>query len=126
MPRATLDTTFTERHDLKTCPGGYVVLRKLSYGQILERRALMKLSVTTRKGQKNLEGELAMANRRIQEFEFQKCVVDHNLEDDMERKLNLSDPVVLQTLDPRIGAEIEALISDLNNFEDDDEAEQGN
>ena len=126
MPVATVKLEDVERHELKSCPGGYVRLRRMTYGQSLERRTMMKLSFTTQKGKKNLEGELAMANRRVQIYEFQKCVVEHNLTDDMERPLNLTDPVVLDRLDPRVGQEIEQLISDMNNFEDDEDEKQGN
>jgi len=126
MPRATIDLEETEEFQLKTCPGGFVKLRRMSYGQTLDRRALMKLSISTTKGSKTLEGEMAMANQKIQIFEFRHCIVDHNLEDEDGQKLNLGDPVVLAKLDPRIGAEVESKISDMNNFEDDEDDEQGN
>jgi hypothetical protein len=41
VPRATAITE-TEHHDLKTLPGGFVVVRKLSYGEVLQRRTMMK------------------------------------------------------------------------------------
>jgi hypothetical protein len=126
MPVATIRVDDTDRFELKSLPSGYVVLRRMTYGQSLERRTLMKLTFNTRKGQKNLEGELAMANRRVQMYEFSHCIVEHNLTDDMERQLNLSDPVVLDRLDPRVGQEIESLISDMNSFEDDEDEKQGN
>jgi hypothetical protein len=127
MPVATIDFTADgERKDLKTLAGGFVVLRRMTYGQTLERRAIMKLTFTTQKGKKNIEGELAMGNRRVQLYEFQHCIVEHNLTDAQERPLNLSDPVVLDRLDPRVGQEIESLISDMNNFEDDEDEKQGN
>lgn len=126
MPVATVSTDQVDRKDLKSLEGGYVILRRMTYGQTLERRALMKLSIHTRKGQKDITGELAMANARIQQFEFRHCIVEHNLTDENERLLNLTDPVVLQRLDPRVGQEIESLISDMNNFEEDDEETQGN
>lgn len=126
MPVATIRVEDTDKFPLKSCEGGYVVLRRMTYGQSLERRTMMKLSFTTKKGQKNLEGELAMANRRVQMYEFQKCIVDHNLTDANDRPLNLTDPVVLDTLDPRVGQEIEQLISDMNNFDDDEDEKQGN
>lgn len=128
MPVATIDFTADgDRHDLKTLSEGFVVLRRMTYGQTLERRAIMKLTFTTQKGKKSLEGELAMGNRRVQLFEFQKCIVTHNLTDANERLLNLGDPVVLDRLDPRVGQEIEQLIADMNNFDDEEEGEkQGN
>jgi hypothetical protein len=124
VPVATVKADSTERHELKTLESGYVVFRRMTYGETLERRALMKLSFTTKKGQKDLQGELAMGNRRIQLFEFQHTIVDHNLTDELENKLNLSDPVVLDKLDPRVGQEIEDIISRMNNFEDDEDDAQ--
>lgn len=122
MPRATMSNQ-EERFDLKSLDEGFVVLRRMSYGQVLERRSLLKLSVSSKKGQKSLEGEMALANEKIQIFEFRFCIVDHNLEDEHGRKLNLTDPVVLRSLDPRVGTEIEGLISDMNNFEEDEKGE---
>jgi hypothetical protein len=127
MPVATID--FDEdgtRHELKTLEGAFVILRRMTYGQTLERRAIMKLTFTTQKGKKNIEGEMAMGNRRVQLYEFQHCVVAHNLTDAQDRPLNLGDPVVLDRLNPRVGQEIESLISDMNNFEDDEDETQGN
>jgi hypothetical protein len=121
MPRATAQVAETTRHELKTCPGGFVELRRMTYGQVVERRALMKLSVTAKKGQKDLAGEMAMANAAITQYEFRHCIVDHNLEDDNGQKLNLSSSVGFSSLDPRIGQEIEKRIGEMNNFEEEDD-----
>jgi hypothetical protein len=124
VPVATVSNNNSEHCELKSLPSGWVDLKRMTYGETLERRALMKLSFTTRKGQKDLQGELAMGNRRIQLFEFQRCIVDHNLTDELENKLNLSDPASLDRLDPRVGQEIEDIISKMNNFEDDEDEAQ--
>jgi hypothetical protein len=124
MPRATYDPSSTEEVFLKSLPEAFVRLRKLTYGEILERRAFMKLSVTgDNKKSKGLEGEIAMANRRVQEFEFARCIVDHNLEDESGRKLNLGNPTDLNRLEPQVGQEIEKLIDDRNNFDPNEEAD---
>lgn len=125
MPRATANTEDFERHELKSCPDGFVNLRRMTYGQVVQRRALMKLSVATSKGSKDFKGEMAMANEEIARFEFSHCIVDHNLEDETGRKLNLASVSDFNKLDPRIGQEIEGLISDMNDFNEDDE-ELGN
>lgn len=125
MPKATVDIQSTERHELKSCPEGFVVLRRLTYGEMLQRREMVKLAVTSAKGSKDFQGELAMASAKTTEFEFKNCIVEHNLEDDNGNPLNFGSPVVLRTLDPRIGQEIEKLISDMNRFEENDE-ELGN
>lgn len=122
MPKATVNTTDTERFELKTCQGGYIELRRMSYGQVVQRRALMKLEFVSQGKGKDVQGEMAMASEKITRFEFDHCIVDHNLEDEAGRKLNLSAPVDFAKLDPRIGQEIEDLIGKMNNFED----EEGN
>jgi hypothetical protein len=124
MPRATYNPTDSEEIWLKTLDDAFVRLRKLSYGEVLERRSFMKFAVSSDgKKNKGLEGEIAMANRKVQEFEFARCIVDHNLEDDNGRKLNLGNRADLDRLDPRVGQEIEQLISERNNFEPDEESE---
>lgn len=121
MPNASADTNKTTRKDLKTLPEGYVVLRTMNYGQIIQRREMLKLSVSSAKGSKDFKGEMAMASRDITMFEFAHCIVEHNLEDDDGRKFNLSSPVDFSKLNPRVGQEIEKYISEMNNFEEDDD-----
>jgi hypothetical protein len=121
MPKATADTVTTDRFELKTLPpDGFVVLRRMSYGQIVQRRAMSKMTVEAGKG-KSFTGELAMASKEINDFEFKSCVVDHNCEDENGNKLNLNTPQDINRLDPKVGQEIEKLISDMNSFEDEDE-----
>jgi hypothetical protein len=125
VPRATAGTE-TEHHELKTLPEGFVVVRKLTYGEVLQRRSMMKMQIEGQ-GQKDGRAEIEMMSRRATEFDFQKCIVEHNLfVDDAEtRKLNLSNRTDLDLLDPRVGQEIEQIIDRLNNF-DMTEEEEGN
>ena len=125
MPQATINIDGVERRELKTLPEGFVTLRRLSYGEILQRREMVKLAVTSAKGSKDFQGEMAMASAQTTQFEFRHCIVDHNLEDDKGNKLDFSSPVVLRSLDPRVGQEIEKFISDMNNVAE-DEDELGN
>jgi hypothetical protein len=123
MPRATVDTEEVFRYDLKTLPpDGFVVLRRLSYGQVLERRSMMKLEVATRGGKtKGLEGELALADRAYTLFDFKHCIVEHNCENESGGLLNLGNPNDLVRLDPKVGQEIETLLSELNDLDEKDE-----
>jgi len=121
MPNATVDVESTQKYDLKTLEEGFVVLRRMSYGDILQRRTFTKIEIGGDSKSKDFRGELAMANRKVTEFEFAKCVVDHNLEDASGRKLNLNAPSDFNQLDPRVGQEIEEYISEMNNFEADEE-----
>lgn len=111
----------TDKFDLKTLSGAFVVLRKMSYGQILQRRALMKLTFTSQGKNKPAEGEIAMANKAVNLYEFRNCVVEHNLERVEGTLLDLSNPNDVEALEPKVGQEIEKLIEDMNNFEGDDD-----
>jgi hypothetical protein len=121
MPVAVSNTTETETFDLKSAPpDGFVELRRMTYGQVVQRRAMMKLSVETSGKSKDFKGEMAMASHQITIFEFKNCIVNHNLEKTDGVKLQLGNPVDFDSLDPRVGQEIEKYIGEMNNFEDDD------
>lgn len=120
MPMATVDVESTQKHELKTCPDGFVVLRRLSYGQILQRRMFTKLEIGGDGRSKDFRGEMAMANAKVTEFEFQRCIVDHNLEDATGRKLDLTKAADFNQLDPKIGQEIEGYITEMNSFEEEE------
>lgn len=122
MPRGTVNVKATERHDLKSLPDGYVVLRRMSYGQYLQRRdmaAHVRLLASQNNGANAFAGEIASANGAIAEFEFANCIVEHNIEDEHGDKLDFKRPFHVTQLDPRIGQEISDLISSMNNLEDD-------
>jgi hypothetical protein len=121
MPVAVANLQETVRKDLKTCPGGYVVLRPMNYGQVIARREMLKMSVSSAKGSKDFKGEMAMASKEITRFEFGHCVVEHNLEKEEGVPLNLSAAGDFDLLDPRVGQEIEKYIGEMNNFEDEDD-----
>lgn len=123
MPNA-LASVGTVTRQLSTLEGGEVTLKRMTYGQKLERQGMVKIHFggggDRRSRNADFKGELEMANRMVTYFEFKHCIVDHNLTDGFDVKLNLADPNVIDLLDPRIGEEIESLISELNNFEDDE------
>lgn len=123
MPAAVANVEETVKVDLKSCPGGYVTLRRMTYGQIVQRRALTKLNLLmqgSRSNSKSVTGEMAMASKEVALFEFAHCIVDHNLEDNDGRVLQLSQESDFNRLDPRVGQEIEQHIGDMNNFEEDE------
>jgi hypothetical protein len=121
MPKATAASLDNEKISLKTLEGGFVELRRMTYGQLLKRRSMAMNMKFGGRGKNDFEGEMALANQKVTEFEFASCIVDHNLEDDNGNLLNLANPVDIAKLDPRIGSEIDTNISRMNNFEDDDE-----
>lgn len=124
MPRATINNSLTEHKELKSLPGGWVELRRLTYGQMVQRRAMMKLSVAAGGKNKDFKGEMAMASEEITRFEFSHAIVDHNLEDESGRKLNLGAPVDFASLDPRVGTEIETLVTEMNQFDDESDPQE--
>jgi hypothetical protein len=121
MPKATVNIE-SQRFELKTCEGGFVELKVMSYGEYLRRRDL--ISKMSFKGQgKNTEAVMEMVNEQLTLFEFSKCIVDHNLEDDGGTKLDLTKAHALQRLDPRIGEEISTYIDRLNKWDEQNDDE---
>lgn len=121
MPKATANLQETHRRDLKSCEGGWVEARRLTYGEKLQRRAMVSgLKVEAGKGKKDFAGEMQLITEESTVFDFQKCLLDHNLEDENGNKLNLTNKGDISRLDPRIGEEIDQFLSELNNFEEDE------
>ena len=119
MPNA-LAVANVARHNLKSLEGAYVDIKRMTYGQKLERQGMIKVSFEMNKGRKDdMKGQMEMANRIATYYEFKHCIVDHNLTDDQDNKLDLSNQFVIDSLDPRVGEEINGFINDMNNFEDD-------
>ena len=119
MPRATVSTE-TFHKELKSLPGGFVELRQLSWAEMMKRRDIasrMYADVSTKQGgatQETIRQYMEVVNVAIMEFEFKNCIVDHNLEDDDGNKLDFSNPMALQILNPKIGSEIDRYIEELN------------
>lgn len=134
MPVATANLEPEDPKPLKTCPGGWVILRRMTYGQKLDRmKHVGKLSVDMRGKGKGTKGEMEMLQKGSTIYDFQACIVDHNLEKNIGTEehpnivpLNLKTMVDIDALDPRIGEEISSLIDELNNFETEEGDGQGN
>jgi hypothetical protein len=60
-------------------------------------------------------------NEASRKYDFAHCIIDHNLEDDKGNKLDFSNSLSLEILDPRIAAEIENEIDKLNLVDFDEE-----
>jgi hypothetical protein len=67
------------------------------------------------------ETEISMLQKAATQIDFQHCIVDHNLEDENERKLDFRSFSDIDSLDPRIGEEISSLIDEMNNFASEEE-----
>jgi hypothetical protein len=123
MPRATADTSQTHHKDLKSCPEGFVEARRLTYGEKLQRRAMtagLRVEAGKKGEEKDFAGEMKLITEESTLFDFQKCILDHNLTDENEQKLNLTAVQDIRRLDPRVGEEIDQFLSELNNFEEDE------
>ncbi|MGH9909819.1 MAG: hypothetical protein ACRD32_04190 [Nitrososphaerales archaeon] len=116
MPKAVSNTGETVRRELETLPEGFVVLRKMTYGEMLRRR---DLSLKVKAGAER-DPEFSLSSLSVTVFEFEKCIVDHNLEDENGNKLNLSLERDVLRLDPQIAGEIETEIDKLNQPPTDD------
>lgn len=123
LVNATVPTEAT-RYFLKSVGGAWVDLKPLPYGQLIERRdKASRMSMEAGKGRNSdnarMDIDLMQAQSRL--YEFQHCIVDHNLSDDQGSKLNFSMPSTLNLLNPKVGQEIEQLIDDMNQLEEVDE-----
>lgn len=127
MPRATINISTTQKFELKTCPGGFVELRRMTFGDKLARQAaISRVTMATSNGKKDEAQEVSLQTlqREATLLDFRKCIADHNLtaDDDGLQKLDFTNPLTLDTLDPRVGEEIADLIDEINNFADEEEA----
>jgi hypothetical protein len=119
MVRATADVQSTFDYDLKSVEGGVVTIRRMTYGQLLERRDMaMRMEMEQVTGTKEAKGELKITQAEVALYDFAHCIVDHNLEDENGNKLNFSKREDIVRLDPRVGDEVGMLIDKLNQFED--------
>jgi hypothetical protein len=133
MPKATVDPQ-THHRELKTCPGGYVELRTLSFHEMQMRqdvaaRMYQETKVRNAKRQAPREADetvrayFDVMNVAVTEFEFRNCIVEHNLfiDDAETTPIDFTKPMHTWKLDPKIGAEIGRLIDELNQESDEDE-----
>lgn len=123
MPVATV-TSSTDRKELKSCPpDGFVVIRRMTYGESLKRKEMMASIAMQMDGKKGEGAKMQMdlLQEKTALWEFANLVVDHNLTDEKERKLNFKDPKDVMMIRGQVGDEIQMYINELNSFEDDDE-----
>ncbi len=119
MPVATVNPDISQqRYELKTCEGGFVVLRQLSYGEQIKKQQMAAKMTFEGQGRGFSGGEFEFFQRKVTEFEFATCIVEHNLEDTDGKELSFSSTNTLDKLDPRIGSEIAHYISEMNDFQE--------
>lgn len=133
MPKAVVDDEFT-RYELKSLPEGFIELRPMEYGDVLERNGMMlkmssKMDQGNRKQRRSGQSgfgdniDFTLGNREVTLFEYQKCVGDHNLDDKYGNKLDLKTPQGISALHPKIGAEIGELLEEINAWDTEGKSE---
>lgn len=128
MPRATVSQD-TVRHDLVTLPDGYVELRTLTFHEMNTRQdiatRMYQEQTTGKKKQKRDEetvrGYFEIMNVAVTEYEFRNAIVAHNLEDENGDLIDFTRPMQAWRLDPKIGAEIDRLIEEMNQLDEEDD-----
>ncbi len=143
--RVATVTTEPQRFELKSLPededagleGGYIVARPLPYGMVLERRDKgtrmgMELEVQQGSRRRNKRSinqdepevqkiELTTLSAWMANHDFAYCIIDHNLATKDGKKLDFANPMHVTALDPKVGIEIDRILSDLNEPEEDEE-----
>lgn len=134
MPVAVVNPEKFERFDLNSAPpDGFVMLRPLPYGMILERQdktLRMRMKARAPQDRRRKGGEDSLPDVDLQTmhqagvlFDFAYCIGEHNLTDQTGTLLDFANPLTFKILDPRVAQEIESYIDDLNNPEGTEMAE---
>src|SRR5262245_29489245 len=117
MPRATIAVD-SQKFPLKTCPEGYVVVRRMTYGEKLSRQDdMMNMQTST----KDDSMSIRIHAKKMALIDFANLIIEHNLTDENDTPLNFKNAADVAKLDPRIGDEIGKYIDSINSFEDEDD-----
>lgn len=121
MAIATITST-TERFDLKSCPpDGYVVVRRMTYGEKLKRQSMLtKFRMEMGNKKEDASMDIDLDQEKVTLWEFSNLIVEHNLTDENEKPLNFRNAFDIQRLGPVVGEEIQKRIDELNSFEEDE------
>ena len=142
--RVATVTTEPQRFELKSLPadeeaeleGGFIVARPLPYGMVLERRdkgTRMGMELEVQQGRNRRKKSIHQDEPEVQKIElttlsawmanhdFAYCIIDHNLATKDGQKLDFANPMHVTALDPKVGIEIDRILSDLNEPEEDEE-----
>lgn len=115
MPRATISVE-PQTQDLRTCPGGFIKLRRMTYGELMTSQDMAYQVSMKAADMNNPEVGLDVSRAAVTEYQFKTCILDHNLEDDKGRKLDFRSSQDIHLLDSNIGQEIQNHIDDLHNW----------
>jgi len=132
-----------ELRELKTCPGGYVYIKRMSFGEKLERRKFnSKMDVEMQRGSRSAKSSIDIFNEDMEIYDFMHCIDSHNLTKLVNKQTGLptssKDPEAVEValdftkafdiklLAGQIAEEIGTAIDKLNNFEEDEEVGNSN
>lgn len=129
MPIAV--TGGSERFDLKTCPEGFVEIKRMTHGQKLTRGSFAD-KMTFKGGKKDFQGQMDLMQATTTRWEWANVIASHNLEtwvnplDQSQgtRLLDFGKQADIDAVDAKIAEEISTYIGKVNNFEDDFEDDQ--
>jgi len=136
MPLAVV-VLVPEHKDLKTCEGGFVKLRRMSYGEKLQRRGFnSKMEMDMERGSRKAKSTIDIFKEEAELYDFAVCIVEHNLTkwvnshgvpcelndpDGREMPLDFKKPADIKLLAGQVAEEIGTYIDKLNNFEEEEE-----
>lgn len=127
MPVAVITDDISEKIPLKSLPpDGYVVVRRMSYGESLAREAkATKLLVAGSEGKGSNktapQAEVDIQTEALALWDFANLVVEHNCEDKDGRTLNFKNVADVKKLNGAVGREIGKIIDEYNDVEETDE-----
>jgi hypothetical protein len=120
MPRATNNIQNLHHFDLKSLPEGYVKLRRMSYGQRLERDQMMmdmQMEMQGKKSGGGMSAKVDMMQKKVAAFEFAACIAEHNLTDENDSPLDFKRAEHVAILDALVGQEIGERINEIHDVE---------
>lgn len=104
---------------MKTCPpDGFVVLRKMNNGEMLHRRDIASNVQAQGENESDMKASIGVNMSGVRFYEFGKSILEHNLQDETGRLLNLQNKRDFDNLDGAIADEIDGYITKLNRGED--------
>lgn len=120
MPRATVASQ-TEKFELASLPEGFVVIRRMTYGEKLNRTDGM---MNMRTSSTDNEMSISLMSKKVAFQDFANLIIEHNLTDENDKLLNFKNAADVERLDPVIGDEIGQLIDSINSFEQRDDVKK--
>ena len=118
MPKATISSE-PKRFDLQTAPpDGYVVLKRLNYGQTLKRQSISQQTEVSDDGPSGRAvGRIHVDLQGVAAFDFRYSIIEHNLQKDDGSPINFSNVADFADMDPDIAQEIDDYIIKFNGFD---------